>query len=77
MLAAAHPYWFIYLTRRVTSHHHRVVVGFICIFKLQLQNNKLKNEGKIDTQRVKEHNLSTAYYIYTREAQGNINIRNR
>ena len=46
--------------------------------KLQLQNNKLKkNKGKRDTQRVKKHNLSNACYIYTTEAQGNINIGNR
>ena len=39
----------------------------LCSHKLQLQYNKLKkNKGKSDTQRVKKHNLSNAYYIWRR-----------
>jgi len=46
--------------------------------KLQLQKQKLqKNKEKRDTQRVKEHNVSNAYYLCSAEAQDNINIENR
>jgi len=61
---------------------HASLVVYIHLYshKLQLQNNKLKkNKRKRDTQRVKKHNPSNAYYICTTESQGtgNINIGNR
>jgi len=45
--------------------------------KLQLQNNKLKKTKEKRHTTGQKHNLSSAYYICTTEAQGNINIGNR
>ena len=58
----------------------RPLNGCVCVcysHKLQLQNNKLKKTKEKRHTTCQKHNLSSAYYICTTEAQGNINIGNR
>jgi len=46
----------------VASPHRGLLILYIFIrINCSLKNKKLKNEGKRDTQRVKEHNVSNAY----------------
>jgi len=51
-------------------HNIYIFIRINCSFK----NQKFKKQRKKYTQRIKEHNVSNAYWLCTAEAQDNINI---